>query len=605
MAIIWIANLKQPLPLAALLESLSVGKGHRPAELDASVVDRCDGLVMVDEGTSCVHLALYEIDETAKEIWPGSYDSTVCMLATTCLNYLMLAEFGSGCLETEEELIQLLAAHPFLNYAARCWAYHTRDACEIQFGHANAKPERDQKLESVMAPGTEADDSSQGGEPDVKVLPLNDSNGNACEEDVENDDTDMKGMQNPSMTSGPAIQENAETFLETPNSLLALQILLYRDKAAAPFPNQWAVHKEKINSMSKLQKAARFGLTTLVDKWAPNSLDLCEKDSEGSTALHEAAKEGFEDVIERLAKYNSLLILMTNDYKKTPMHLAMARGHHKAFSILFEMACAGVWEVGLAEFWRERVEGDRPLRDRYQRESLRKERLRRDHAMFVNVEGGDEFITSYSIHNSGISNDPKRSREIALTKAINLRKEAVVFILLHTGVDGNCRDEVDVPAVHLAIEIGSLPILQLLLDKDADPEVKAYNRDGESTLHLAARLGLPDIVELLLGEGVDLLDVDEKGRTILFSALEASDVQAGHDIIRILLVNGIDVRKEDQTGRNILHAAAEKGNSRALRSLIYRVQDHSHKDAQGKTPFDYAHEGGHEDAERILREWSG
>ena len=112
---------------------------------------------------------------------------------------------------------------------------------------------------------------------------------------------------------------------------------------------------------------------------------------------------------------------------------------------------------------------------------------------------------------------------------------------------------------------------------------------------------MPNAVELLLYEGVDLLDVDETGRTILFSVLEATNVQAGHDIIRMLLEKGIDVRKEDQSGRNILHAAAEKGSSRTLRSLIYRVEGHSHKDAKGKTLFDDAYEGGHKDAEQILR----
>ena len=410
---------------------------------------------------------------------------------------------------------------------------------------------------------------------------------------------------NPSVTSGFVIQDISEALFERPNFLLALQILLYRNNAATLFPNQWPAHKEKINSMSKSQKGARFELTILVDKWAPNSLELCEKDSEGSTALHEAAKEGFEDVIERLTKDNSSSTFVTNDYKKTLMHLIMARGHRRAFSILFEKACAGFWREGLAEFWRERVEGDRPWGDRLEKESLRKERLRGDHAMFANAEDGDEFVTYYSIHTSGALNDLKRCKELALINAIHLLKEAVVFILLHAGVDGNCRDEADVPTIRLIMETRSLLIMQLLLDKDADPEVKALNRDDESPLHLAARLAMPDVIKLLLCEGVDLLDVDEKGRTILFSALEAANVQAGHDIITILLQKGIDVRKEGQSGRNILHAAAEKGNSRALRSLIYRVEGYSHKDTKGKTPFDYAHEGGREDAERILRNWGG
>ena len=145
-AIIWIAKLKRPISLAALLESLSIDGEHQSAGVDASVIDWCDGLVMVDEGNSFVHLAPYEIDEAAKDVWSQSYDTTVCMLASTCVNYLMLEEFGSGYQETEEDLIRLLAAHPFLDYSARCWAYHRRDVCEIQSSHTNGKPECDDNV---------------------------------------------------------------------------------------------------------------------------------------------------------------------------------------------------------------------------------------------------------------------------------------------------------------------------------------------------------------------------------------------------------------------------------------------------------------------------
>ena len=179
-------------------------------------------------------------------------------------------------------------------------------------------------------------------------------------------------------------------------------------------------------------------------------MNLCEKDSEGSAALHAAAKEGFGDVIERLTKDDSSSTLVTNGYKKTLMLLVVARGHPRALGILIGKACAGFWRGGLAEFWREMVEGDRPCRDSFEKESIRKERLRRHQAMFASAEDGDEFIVYNSIYTSGIPNDPKRSKEIALINAIHLRKEAVVFILLHAGVNSNCRDEAGVPAVHLA-----------------------------------------------------------------------------------------------------------------------------------------------------------
>ena len=154
------------------------------------------------------------------------------------------------------------------------------------------------------------------------------------------------------------------------------------------------------------------------------------------------------------------------------------------------------------------------------------------------------------------------------------------------------------------MKTGSLPIRKLLLDNDADPRPKESHRDGKSSLHLAARLGMTDVVESILDWGADLSDVDEQGKTALFWPIEASNPAAGYDILRLLVRKGLDVNKKDQNGRNILQEAAQRGNSMAVEALIGRV-DHSLKDAKGKTPLDYAHEGGHEDTERILREWNG
>lgn len=173
----------------------------------------------------------------------------------------------------------------------------------------------------------------------------------------------------------------------------------------------------------------------------------------------------------------------------------------------------------------------------------------RDHSPFTNLEDGDELITYYSIHNSGISNDTKRSKEIALTNAIKLRKEDVVFVLLRGGVDANCRDEVDVPALYVAIETGSLPVLKMLVDKDIDLVFTTPKRNGESSLHLAARLGMPNVVESLLYWGANILDVDEQGSTALFSALEACDLQAGCESVRILLGKVPDVNRKDHQSK--------------------------------------------------------
>lgn len=566
-AMIWLTNLKQPLSLAALVESLKLMGEFHSQEVD-KVIDWCRGLAVVDEGNSYVHLAPYDVNEVVRDLWAESYDTAVFKFASTCVNYLLLEKFGCGYCDTEERLIRLLEMHPFLFYAARSWAHHGRDAYNLQFSRTNAESNDDNTVEIAISTNSYADKDTRVGESIKKAASTYDD-GDASKKDAQEDFTDQKNVESSGIKSRLGIQDVAERLLGKPNIRLALQILLYRDDTTTPLATQWAAHKEKIDSMSNLHKAARFGLTTLVNEWAANNLKACERDSEGLTPLHEAAKEGFEDVIELLLK-NNMSPLAMNNYKKNPMHYAKRRGHHRAFSILFEKACAVI---------------------------------KGNYGEFKDIEDEEGFIIYYSVHKNGISDDPERSKEVAMTKAIKLKKEDVAIVLLHGGVDANCKDEAHVPASHLAIKTKSIPMLQELLDHDADPSTTFDNGDGESSLHLAARLGMVPVVQLLLRQGANPLHVDGHGRTILFSALEASDRQVGYDVTRLLLRRGINIDKRDENGRHILHEAARTGASRVLETLIYRVDDCSPVDKEGKTPLDYAREGGHEDAERSILEW--
>lgn len=535
-AIIWLTTLKRPLSLAALVESLNMVIDSHSEKVDDSVLDWCDELAVMDEGNSCVHLAHNAIDEVAKDLWANSYHAEMFKLVLACMKYLLLQEFERGCCETEEELIQLLEAHPFLDYAARTWAHHRRDACDFPSDHTTMVS-KDRDTNEIASSQVIYDEKGfQDGEPIVKANP-SDHDGDTNHNNVDGDDVDKKSAHTSVVESRSDGQNIATRLLETPNIRLALQVLLYRDKAAVPFANQWAVHQEKINSMSKVHIAARFGVTALIDEWAADSAGACEQDSEGSNPLHEAAKEGFEDVLERLLKDKRLSVLGMNIYKKTPLHYAKARGHPRSFSLMFENACMDI---------------------------------RKDYNEFLKIEDGEDFIPYYSINCNGISDNPERSKELALIKAINRQKEDLAIVLLSGDVDPSCKDEEQVPA-----------------------------------LHLAARHGMTSVVEGLLDQGADPLSLDGQGRTVLLSALETSDSPRTYDMMRFLLRQGVDLDRRDAKGRHVLHVAAQMGNKRILELLMFRMEDYSPRDNEGNTPLDYAREAGRTDLEQTLDESIG
>ncbi|MCJ1249067.1 hypothetical protein MMC30_006289 [Trapelia coarctata] len=420
--LIWLANHKEPLSIAALLDSLAV-KNQNPLESrdrafnprEDALLDSCEGLAVVDHDNNLVRLAQDGFKDAAKDCWPAVYHNRLIVLSMTCLKYLLLKDFEGGYLKSEEKLGELLCGYAFLHYAAHYWSRHVRETAD----------------EDVQA---------------------NDSE----ESDIPNEDSPTTGdfgvVQGD--TSIPTVQSLTESLLErSGNVSLALQVLLYDEYEALRTPDRWERLLRKVDSALQLHVAARFGLLSVVHKLAANDEAVSKLDSENSTALHEAAKEGFEDVVARLLEANASATAK-DCHGKTPMHYAQARGHTGVFDLLLERACEGYVEA-----WDN--EEQLPWGD----------------------EDMDGLFAFYgSDHSSAAKESGQHSKERALIVASKWGKTAVAFALIVSGVSATRESADGLFPVHLAIQSQSDKMLRLLLAFDADPSKKTTDADQEPAL---------------------------------------------------------------------------------------------------------------------------
>ncbi|MCH8947300.1 MAG: ankyrin repeat domain-containing protein [Acidobacteria bacterium] len=134
----------------------------------------------------------------------------------------------------------------------------------------------------------------------------------------------------------------------------------------------------------------------------------------------------------------------------------------------------------------------------------------------------------------------------------------------------------------------------------AQPELmRAWSPDGFTALHLAAFLGQPEMVALLLEHGAAVNATARNPMKVmpLHSAVASRKLKS----VELLLEHGAEVNAQQQGGWTALHAAAHHGDVETAKVLLAKGADKSRKSADGKTPLDMAEAGGHEEMARLLR----
>lgn len=139
-ALLWVANSKKPLSESQLLEALVIEPGMTWID-DEDKVDGthlrtdCEDLLHLQDGHYTLqHSSLGEFLRTITVTDGGdlqSYgrlqDQASRIIVEDCITYFKFSAFANGTMTTKESFDELLAKHPFMEYAVMFWGDHMRD----------------------------------------------------------------------------------------------------------------------------------------------------------------------------------------------------------------------------------------------------------------------------------------------------------------------------------------------------------------------------------------------------------------------------------------------------------------------------------------------
>lgn len=143
-------------------------------------------------------------------------------------------------------------------------------------------------------------------------------------------------------------------------------------------------------------------------------------------------------------------------------------------------------------------------------------------------------------------------------------------------------------------------LLSLLLNRGLS--VNAPGENGGTALHIAvldeSYTTCKYKIDDLLNFGADINARDNDGRTPLHIAAHRGNRNDG---LKSLLLRKADINARDNAGVTPLHLAAERGDTDVIRALIAHGAWAGVADKQGRAPWDFAEQAGHEYLAQSLR----
>ncbi|KAJ1389823.1 Ankyrin repeat [Sesbania bispinosa] len=153
---------------------------------------------------------------------------------------------------------------------------------------------------------------------------------------------------------------------------------------------------------------------------------------------------------------------------------------------------------------------------------------------------------------AGVINSADEEGWAPLHSAASIGSLEIVEALLSKGADVNLKNDGGRTALHYAASKGWLKIAEILISHDAKINIK--DKFGCTPLHRAASTGKSELCELLIEEGAEVDAVDRAGQTPLMNAV----ICHNKEVALLLIRHGADVDVEDKEGYTVLGRATDE-----------------------------------------------
>ncbi|XP_005480289.1 ankyrin repeat and SOCS box protein 4 [Zonotrichia albicollis] len=167
-------------------------------------------------------------------------------------------------------------------------------------------------------------------------------------------------------------------------------------------------------------------------------------------------------------------------------------------------------------------------------------------------------------------------------------------ILCNHGAKLNCFSMSGQAPLHFCTTRTSMPCAQQLLCRGANVNIRTNNKDEETPLHVAARLGVPELVAFYVEQGAQVDALNAYMETPLacaaYWALHYKDQiysQDHHLICRMLLDYKAEVNARDEDFKSPLHKAAWNCDHVLVHMLLEAGAEANIMDVNGCAPLQY------------------
>jgi ankyrin repeat protein len=304
-----------------------------------------------------------------------------------------------------------------------------------------------------------------------------------------------------------------------------------------------------------LCKASRYGhvesVQFLLDRGAPVNAES----SVDPNALTLASLKNYSEVVKVLLDHGAS-VSARGSRGRTALSLAAENGCVEAGKLLLDYGA----DVDSAEH-DDRERGFTPL-------------------MYAAHKGHYKMVELLIKHHASI-NKKDLNGQTAIMYAQKAGASWIVGSLLNNQVDLQNVDSHGVTLLMMACAIKDLRNVRRLVD-EKHVSLDTVDHHGRTAFHYACLAGTNEIIEYLLGKGVDINHTDHLGRSGLMLVLE--DENCDGSIVNILW-NKSDPKSTDKYGRTALMYAISWSNLNIINNMLHMADIHI-KDLEGNTALD-------------------
>ena len=169
----------------------------------------------------------------------------------------------------------------------------------------------------------------------------------------------------------------------------------------------------------------------------------------------------------------------------------------------------------------------------------------------------------------------------------------VVEILVKKGMDITVQDGMGVSPLRFAIEGGYTGIIEVFIANEA---LDLGGGPGKEALHLAAKQGQKEIVELLIAKGANIKTKDDMEATLLHNAAIGNLLE----LCKRLITEGTTLNDLDVRGRTPLHYAVKQGSLDIAQLMVRKGTDLNIKGKDERTALHIAEDWGFDEIIKLL-----